>query len=127
MAPSRLSAHAVAKRETTHRGSARRSILTSRLSSVLESILNTKLTEWTVAVARSRSSCTVVIKLRLLLEHLLNIQLCRGLIFSIKGAETGGGVCFDDRGKVSFQEVALVERLPRLRLGSLLGCAAWLM
>ena len=39
------------------------------------------------------------------LSCLLNIQLCRGLIFVIKCAEIGGGGCFDDRGKASLQGV----------------------
>ena len=39
------------------------------------------------------------------LSRLLNIQLCRGLIFIIKGAEVGGGGCFDDRGMASLQGV----------------------
>ena len=33
------------------------------------------------------------------LSRLLNTQLCSGLIFIIKGAEIGGGGCFDDRVK----------------------------
>ena len=57
------------------------------------------------------------------LSRLLNMQLRRGLIFVIKGAEIGGGGCFDDRGKASLLG-ALVACPPRLRLGSLLGCAA---
>ena len=32
---------------------------------------------------------------------LLNVQLCRGSIFVIKGAEVGGG-CFNDRGQGEF-------------------------
>ena len=36
---------------------------------------------------------------------LLNMQLRRGLIFVIKGAEIGGGGCFDDRGEASLQKV----------------------
>ena len=39
------------------------------------------------------------------LSRLLNVHLCRALIFVIKGAEIGGGGCFDDRGKASLQGV----------------------
>ena len=42
-------------------------------------------------------------KLVCCLSCLLNIQF--GLIFVIKGAEVGGGGCFDDREKAGLQEV----------------------
>ena len=37
------------------------------------------------------------------LSRLLNIQLRRGLIFIIKGAEVNGGGCFNNRGRASLQ------------------------
>ena len=48
-------------------------------------------------------------------ERWANMQLCRGFIFIIKG---------NDRESPA---VALVEGQPGLRLGSLHGCAAWLL
>ena len=39
------------------------------------------------------------------LSRLLDVQLCRGLIFVIKDAEIGGGGCFDDRGKAGLRWV----------------------
>ena len=46
------------------------------------------------------------------LSGLLDIQLCRGLIFVVEGAEISAGGCFDDRGKASLQEVLWKKAYP---------------
>ena len=46
------------------------------------------------------------------LSCLQNIQLCRGLTFVIKGAETSGGGCFDDCRKANLLEVLWWKACP---------------
>ena len=58
-----------------------------------------------VTVGPSRSSICLLPRIFRCQSRLLNVQLCRGCFFSIKGAEVGGRGCFNDRIKASFQWV----------------------
>ena len=62
-----------------------------------------------------QSSCCLLPSFVCCLSRLLNIELCRGLIFINKGAEVGGGGCFDDRNKAS--QYCVLEHCLDARLG----------
>ena len=83
--------------------------------------------ECRVCDAGSLQSSTCLLRsLVCCLGRLLNVQLCRGFVFNTKGAETGGGGCFNDRCKASlqglFRQKASCDSILYHRLDVGLGC-----